>query len=55
MMKYIHFPITYDDDIDIMFQVLNLYQELSTIDLYLEVETQRHTKIARRFIFSYLL
>ena len=55
MMKYIPLPIMDDDDIEIMFQVLNVYQELSTIDLYLEVETQRHTIIARRFMFRYLL
>ncbi|GJW41445.1 Clp protease regulatory subunit ClpX2, mitochondrial-like protein [Tanacetum coccineum] len=47
-MKYIPLPITDNDDIKIMFQILNVYQELSTIDIYLEVETQRHSKIARR-------
>ncbi|PWA43780.1 hypothetical protein CTI12_AA532470 [Artemisia annua] len=47
MMKYIPLPITDNNDIEVMFQILNVYQELSTIDIYLEVETQRQ-KIARR-------
>nr|GFC28740.1 DNA-binding WRKY [Tanacetum cinerariifolium] len=31
-----------------MFQILNVYQELSTIDIYLEVKTQCQSKITRR-------
>ena len=55
MMKYIPLPITDNNDIEIMFQILNVYQELSTIDIYLEVETQRHSKIARRCILILIL
>nr|KAJ0189856.1 hypothetical protein LSAT_V11C800389420 [Lactuca sativa] len=48
VMKYIHLPIKGDNDVEIMFDVLSLHQQLSNIDLYLEVEVsgnKDHTNI----------
>ena len=52
MMKYIHLPITDNGDIDIMFDALSLHQELSNIELYLEVQTnepKHHTGMESRY------
>nr|KAJ0202552.1 hypothetical protein LSAT_V11C500263430 [Lactuca sativa] len=38
VVKYIPFPIKDNDDVGIMFDVLRVHQEVSNIDLYLEVE-----------------
>nr|KAJ0206620.1 hypothetical protein LSAT_V11C500279080 [Lactuca sativa] len=38
VMKYIPLPIKDDNDVEIMFDVLSLHQELSNIDLYLEID-----------------
>lgn len=48
VMKYIPLPIKDDNNIDILFDVLSLHQELSNINLYLEVEiniNKNHTNI----------
>ncbi|CAH1454284.1 unnamed protein product [Lactuca virosa] len=52
VMKYIPLSITDDNDVEIMFDAFSLHQELSNIDLYLEVEVngiKNHTEITPRY------
>ncbi|XP_023765763.1 uncharacterized protein LOC111914214 [Lactuca sativa] len=58
VMKYIPLPIKDDNDVEIMFDVLSLHQELSNIDLYLEVDVNRdknHLNITPRTQESVLI
>ncbi|KAI3699312.1 hypothetical protein L2E82_43544 [Cichorium intybus] len=50
-MKYIPFPIKDDNDVEIVFDVFSLHDELSNIDLYLEIEmngNKNHIEVAPR-------
>ncbi|PWA46395.1 MuDR family transposase [Artemisia annua] len=38
VMRYVPLPIADDNDVEIMFDVFSLHQELSSIDVYLEVQ-----------------
>lgn len=52
VMKYIHLSITDDNDVEIMFDAFSVHQELSNIDLYLEVEVngiKNHTEITPKY------
>lgn len=51
-MNYIPLQIMEENDVEIMFDVLSLHQELSNIDIYLEVEVngnKNHTEITPRY------
>ncbi|XP_071690011.1 uncharacterized protein [Rutidosis leptorrhynchoides] len=51
-MRYVALPIKDDDDVEIMFDALDLHPELSNIDLYLEVDdvigSKRFTEVPFR-------
>lgn len=52
VIKYIPLPIKDNDDIKIMFSVIKLHQEVSTLDMYLEVGDNlsiRQTVMASRY------
>lgn len=52
VIKFVPLPIKDNDDIDIIFDVLTIHQELSTVDLYLEVEDKapiQQTEMASRY------
>nr|KAJ0225558.1 hypothetical protein LSAT_V11C100032350 [Lactuca sativa] len=56
VMKYIPLSITDDNVIEIMFDACSLHQELSNIDLYLEVEVnciKNHTETVLKTNFLY--